>query len=197
MARTQASDELKLNEVKLSELYAAFFRIGGFTIGGGYVMLPMMQKEVVDKKGWVTDEDMVNYYALGSTVPGVIAINTATMVGYRKRGITGALSATAGMITPSLLIIMFIAAFLARFQEYEVVQSAFRGVRVAVFAVMVMAVVRIGKKVIKNWQGWALAIGAFFLVAALGISPVYVILATIALGAVLGVIKGNKEGRPS
>lgn len=168
--------------VKLIELYTTFFRIGGFTIGGGYVMLPMMQKEVVDNRGWVTDEDMINYYALASSVPGVIAINTATMVGYRMRGIPGAISGTAGMVTPSLVIIMFIAAFLTRFQDYPLVQSAFNGVRVAVFAVMVMAVIRIGKKVIKDWKGWALAILAFILVAAIGISPIVVILGAIVLG---------------
>lgn len=177
--------------VKLRELYMAFFRIGGFTIGGGYVMLPMMQKEVVDLKKWVTDEDMVNYYALASSVPGVIAINTATMVGYRMRGVIGAMAATAGMVTPSLCIIMFIAAFLTRFQEYVVVQSAFNGIRVAVFAVMVMAVVRIGKKVIKDWTGWLLAIIAFFLVAAFGLSPVVVILGTIVLGIGMAIIKSK------
>jgi len=179
----------KIRDVKLRELYMAFFRIGGFTIGGGYVMLPMMQKEVVDTKGWVTDEDMVNYYALGSTVPGVIAINTATMVGYKKRGLPGALASTAGMITPSLLIIMFIAAFLTRYQDYALVQSAFNGIRVAVFSIMVMAVVRIGKKVIKDWVGWSVAIGAFVVVAVVGISPIYVILAVITLGVIMGLRK--------
>lgn len=175
--------------VKLRELYMVFFRIGGFTIGGGYVMLPMMQKEVVDGKHWVTDEDMVNYYALASSVPGVIAINTSTMVGYRMRGVVGAMAATAGMVTPSLCIIMFIAAFLTRFQENLVVQSAFNGIRVAVFAVMVMAVVRIGKKVIKDWIGWILAILAFVLVASFGVSPIIVILGTIILGVVMAFLK--------
>lgn len=178
---------------KLSELYMAFFRIGGFTIGGGYVMLPMMQKEVVDNKGWVTDEDMVNYYALSSSVPGVIAINTATMVGYRMRGVRGAVSATAGMVTPSLVIIMFIAAFLTKFQDYAIVQSAFAGVRVAVFSVMVMAVVRIGKKVIKDWKGWLYALLAFLVVVVLDVSPIYVILCAIALGVTVSVIEMRKE----
>ena len=175
--------------VQLRELYMAFFRIGGFTIGGGYVMLPMMQKEVVDRKHWVTDEDMVTYYALASSVPGVIAINTATMVGYRMRGIVGAVAATAGMVTPSLCIIMFIAAFLTRFQEHVVVQSAFNGIRVAVFAVMVMAVIRIGKKVIKDWKGWLFAVIAFLLVAVIGLSPIFVIIGAIALGIVLAMIQ--------
>ncbi len=182
------------NSVKLRELYGAFFRIGGFTIGGGYVMLPMMQKEVVDQKCWVTDEEMVNYYALSSSVPGVIAINTATMIGYKLRGVKGALSATAGMVTPSLLIIMFIAAFLVRFQSYDVVQSAFKGIRVAVFAVMVMAVVRIGGKVIHDWRGVILALGAFLAVAFIGISPIYVILAIILLGGLGSALKGKKAG---
>lgn len=181
--------QMNNKNVKLAEIYSVFFRIGGFTIGGGYVMLPMMQKEVVDRKGWVSDEDMVNYYAMGSTVPGVISINTATMVGYRLRGLPGALAGTAGMVTPSLLIIMFIAAFLTRFQAYTVVQNAFKGIRVAVFAIMVMAVVRIGKKVIKDKQGWVLAAGAFILVAVFGVSPIYVILGIIGYGIVGGIRK--------
>lgn len=180
---------------KLSELYMAFFRIGGFTIGGGYVMLPMMQKEVVDNKGWVSDEDMVNYYALSSSVPGVIAINTATMVGYRMRGLVGAVSATAGMVTPSLVIIMFIAAFLSRFQDYPLVQSAFSGIRVAVFAVMVMAVIRIGKKVIKDWWGWLYAVLAFTAVAVFGVSPIYVILVAIGLGGLLTLARWPVDRR--
>ena len=185
------------HKVKLSELYMTFFRIGGFTIGGGYVMLPMMQKEVVDNREWVTDEDMINYYALASSVPGVIAINTATMVGYRLRGIPGALAGTAGMVTPSLIIIMFIAAFLTRFQDNPMVQSGFNGVRVAVFAVMVMAVVRIGKKVIKDWQGWVYACIAFLLVVAADISPIFVILSAIIFGVVGTLVKvrvGQEDG---
>lgn len=180
-----------MNQVKLSELYSAFFKIGGFTIGGGYVMLPMMQKEVVDNKEWVSDEDMVNYYALASSVPGVIAINTATMIGFKKRGLLGALAATAGMVTPSLVIIMFIAAFLSRFQEYKVVQNAFKGIRVAVFAVMLMAVVRIGQKAIHNWYGWLYALIAFLVVILFGISPIYVILSTIIIGILLSFVKGG------
>lgn len=180
------------NKATLLELYTTFFRIGGFTIGGGYVMLPMMQKEVVDNRGWVTDEDMVNYYALASSVPGVIAINTATMIGYRMAGIPGAIAGTAGMVTPSLCIIMFIAAFLTRFQGYPLVQSAFSGVRVAVFAVMVMAVVRIGKNVIKDWTGWLYAVVAFLLVVVLETSPIYVILMAMVLGILLTLVKAKK-----
>lgn len=175
---------------RLMDLYTAFFRIGGFTIGGGYVMLPMMQKEVVDQRGWVTDEDMVNYYALASSVPGVIAINTATMIGYRMRGVVGAIAGTAGMVTPSLVIIMFIAAFLTRFQDNVIVQSAFNGIRVAVFAVMVMAVIRIGKKVIKDWVGWLYAVLAFICVIFLNISPIFVILGAIVYGMIAIVLRG-------
>ena len=186
------------SEAKLTQLYRTFFIIGGFTIGGGYAMLPLMQKEVVDNQGWVTEQEMVNYYAIGSSVPGVIAINTATMVGFRLRGLKGALASTAGMVTPSLFIIMFIAAFLTRFQEYAVVKSAFAGIRVAVFTIMVMAVIRIGRRVILNFWGWVYAVLSFVLVAVMDLSPIYLILAAIGLGVFLSLFRTrgtSKEGR--
>ncbi len=175
-------------KVTYFDLFKTFFRVGGFTIGGGYVMLPMLQKEVVDVKGWVSDEDMVNYYALAQSIPGAIAINTSTMVGYQLKGLRGAFCSTAGMVTPSLLIIMLIASFFGRIHDNAIVASVFNGVRVAVFAIMVMAVIRIGKKVIKSIWGILLAIGAFTLVAYLKISPFYVILGSIILGIIMSVV---------
>jgi len=168
------------------ELFKTFFKIGGFTIGGGYVMLPMIQHEVVDVRKWATEEEISNYYALGQSVPGIIAINTATMIGYKKNSIKGAIFATAGMVTPSLIIIMIIAKFFAQFQEYALVQSGFRGIRAAVVATITMAVIRLGKKTIKGYFGIILAIVAFVIVGILKISPIYVIVGAIILGLIKG-----------
>ena len=101
---------------ELFDLFKAFFRIGGLTFGGGYAMLPMLEKEVVENKKWATSEELLDYYAVGQTTPGVIAVNTATFVGYKQRGIVGALFATAGVVFPSLVIIMIIIKCLD--QEY-------------------------------------------------------------------------------
>ena len=102
---------------ELLDMFLTFARIGGFTFGGGYAMLPMLQKEVVNGRHWATDEELMDYYAIGQCTPGIIAVNTATFVGYKNRGIPGAIAATLGVIAPSLVIIMIIAAFISNFIE--------------------------------------------------------------------------------
>lgn len=149
---------------ELGQLYAAFFRIGGFTFGGGYAMLPMIQKEVVESKKWATEEEVMDYYAIGQCTPGVIAINTATFIGYKVAGVLGALAATLGVVTPCWIIITIIALFIRNFAEYAAVQHALAGIRVAVFALVLDAVIKLGKKSIKNW-GCALICGIVFLVS--------------------------------
>ena len=149
---------------ELGQLYAAFFRIGGFTFGGGYAMLPMIQKEVVESKKWATEEEVMDYYAIGQCTPGVIAINTATFIGYKVAGVLGALAATLGVVTPCWIIITIIALFIRNFAEYAAVRHALAGIRVAVFALVLDAVIKLGKKSIKNW-GCALICGIVFLVS--------------------------------
>ena len=130
----------------LIQLFLIFARIGGFTFGGGYAMLPMLQKELVENKGWTTNEDLIDYYAIGQCTPGIIAVNVATFVGYKTKGVLGGISATLGVITPSIIIVGIIAAFLHGFQDYEVVQWAFAGIRAAVVALIINAVWKIAKK---------------------------------------------------
>ncbi|WP_461206164.1 chromate transporter [Clostridium sp. DL1XJH146] len=166
----------------LWELFSCFFRIGAFTFGGGYVMLPIIQREVVDVKNWATDEEVIDYYAIGQSTPGIIAVNTATFIGYKVKGVVGAIIATLGMVTPSLLIIMIIAAFFSHFQDYVVVQSAFAGIRAAVVALLINAVIKIGKKSIKDKIGFTISIVSFCIVAFLGISPIWIIIASSIIG---------------
>ncbi|MDZ7619920.1 MAG: chromate transporter, partial [Patescibacteria group bacterium] len=159
----------------LVELYAVFFRIGLFSIGGGYVMLPMLRREMVESRDWLTDDELMNYYAIGQATPGIIAINTATFVGYKRKGIVGGIAATLGMVTPSLIIITLIAALFARFQEVELVQRAFKGIRVAVAMLLVFTVWTLFRKTVKDAFGAILCLGACLAVVALDVSPIPVI----------------------
>lgn len=169
----------------LWKLYSVFFRVGFFTIGGGYAMLPMLRKEVVERYGWATDEEMMDYFAIGQSTPGIIAINTSTFIGYKKAGILGAVFSTLGMVTPSWIIIITIAVFFERFSEYAVVQSAFMGIRVVVVVLILNAVIKMGKKSITNWISIALAAGAFLFVILTSLSPIYVVLASALIGVIL------------
>ncbi len=133
-----------MNELLL--LYTTFFRIGLFTFGGGYAMLPMLTKEVVEKHHWATESELMDYYAIGQCTPGVLAINTATFIGYKKKGVLGGIAATLGVITPSLIIITLIASFLRNFADLEIVKHAFNGIRAAVVILILNAIVKLAKK---------------------------------------------------
>ncbi|GAA0176728.1 chromate transporter [Clostridium sediminicola] len=169
----------------LWELFWAFFRIGLFTFGGGYAMLPLIQKEVVEVKGWAKDEEVLDFYAIGQSTPGIIAINTATFVGYKVKKLKGAMAATIGMVIPSLIIIMVIATFFTRFQEYEVVQNAFMGIRAAVCAILVNSIYKMGKKAIVDKIGILIAVVAFIFISFINISPIFIVIGTAICGILL------------
>ena len=179
----------KTESPKLLELFCVFMRISAITIGGGYVMFPLMKSEVVDSKDWISDEEMVDYYALGQSVPGIIAMNTATLVGFRKRGIPGALVAAGGMALPSLVVILFIAAFLTPWFDHPTVQKAFAGIRAAVVAMIVMAVWQVGKKSVNSVSKGLIAAGSFLALAGTTLNPVLLILS----GALLGLFLFRKR----
>lgn len=174
---------------KLSEIFFVFLRISAFTIGGGYVMFPLMKSEVVDSKGWISDEEMVDYYALGQSIPGIIGMNTVTLIGYRKRGIPGAIAAAAGMAMPSLVIILLVIAFLAPYFDHPWAQKAFSGIRVAVTAMIVMAVWQIARKSLDRISKGAIAVGSFVAIVGLQANPVLM----IVTGALLGLLLFRKE----
>ena len=127
------------------ELYAAFFRIGLLTFGGGYAMLPMLQSEIVEKRKWATEEEVLNYFAVGQCTPGIIAVNTATFIGYKQKKIPGGIVATLGVISPSILIILIIARVLDHYSANLWVAHAFAGVRVAVCALVLSSIVKLWK----------------------------------------------------
>lgn len=131
-------------------LFWTFFKIGACTFGGGYAMLPIIQRELVEGRKWLTDEEVTDYYAIGQMTPGVIAVNVSTFVGMKRKGIIGAVFSTLGMITPSLIIITIIAAVLTNFASYPAVIHAFSGIRVAVLAMMTKTIITLIKKGVKD-----------------------------------------------
>ena len=189
---------------KLFKLYIVFFRIGLFTFGGGYAMLPMLEREIVERHKWATREELLDYYAIGQCTPGIIAVNTATFVGYSERGFMGALAATLGVITPSFVIILALASFLQNFENVPEVSHAFAGIRAAVASLILAAVINLFKSNViqlpSNKQETAKSYGALaanmlapfliFIVAFAGVavfalSPVYISIAAAVCGIIL------------
>ena len=170
----------------LFDLFRAFFTIGALTFGGGYAMLPMLEREIVTKHSWATNEELLNYFAIGQCTPGIIAVNTATFVGYKIKGIIGGIVATLGVVTPSMVIITIIAMVLENFMDIVWVQNAFAGIRVAVCALITVSVVKLFKSNVKQHWHIALAIIAFVVVALLKLSPVYVVVACAVLSFIFG-----------
>ena len=176
----------------LIDLFFTFCRIGGLTFGGGYAMIPIIQKEIVEEKKWATEEEVLDYYAVGQCTPGIIAVNTATFIGYKVHGIIGAIVATLGVVFPSLIIITIIAALLKNFANYSIVQHAFSGIRVVVIALIVSAILKLAKTSIKNSTTLIIAIIAFILVAFVNLSPIYIVIAAACIGLILKFIRGRK-----
>ena len=175
----------------LLDLFFTFARIGGFTFGGGYAMLPMLQRELVDKKKWTTEENLMDYYAIAQCTPGVIAVNTATLIGYRLKGITGGIIATLGVVFPSIVIITIIAAVLNNFADLKIVQDAFIGIRACVCALILDAVLKLGKKAITDKITLFIAIFVFALTCFLDVSPILLVL----LAAVAGLLFKGRHAK--
>lgn len=180
----------------LAQLFVSFAKIGVMTFGGGLAMLPMLERELVESKKWVTNEEILDYYAVGQCTPGIIAINTATFVGYKQSKVLGAVCATLGMVFPSLVIISVIAAVLSNFADIPAVQHAFAGIRIAVCALITSAVIKLAKSNVRSLAQIIIAILAFVIIAVFGASPVVVVIGSAVVGLVLGKfgLIGKKEG---
>ena len=177
---------------KLGELFLSFAKVGVMTFGGGYAMLPMFQREIVEKRGWATEEEMTDYYAISQCTPGPIAVNTATFVGQKRCGIPGGIAATLGAVFPSVVIITLIAAFLSNFADLPLVKNAFAGVRIVVCVLILNAVVKMGKKTVKDLPTWIIFLTVFALAVFTDVSPVLLIIAAALAGVLvknLGVKK--------
>ncbi len=171
------------------ELFWIFTKIGSVTFGGGYAMLPMLQKEITQKRNWVSEEDLLNYFAIGQCTPGIIFVNTATFVGYERKGVLGAVAATLGSILPSLLIITTISALFQNYADLIVVQQAFSAVRVVVGVLILNAVIDMWKKTIVNRICLVVAFISFFFSLFLNLSPIWIVLSMILLSSSTFLIK--------
>ena len=169
----------------LFELFVAFARVGVMTFGGGYAMLPIIEREIVDKRHWAELDEIMDYYAVGQCTPGVIAVNTATFVGYKLAGVPGGIAATIGVVFPSLIIITAIASVLTAFAEVPAVKSAFAGIRVCVCVLIFNSVVKLYKKAIVDKATFALFVVVFILSVLLDVSPVVFVLICAAVGIAL------------
>lgn len=175
------------------ELLISFVKIGFLTIGGGYVMLPMMQSELIDKKHWITEEELLDYYAVGQSTPGIIAVNVATFVGYKKAGITGGIVATLGIISPSLIIITALAGVIQSIDQYPNVQKAMSGINVAVCALITDATLNFIKKGVKNFVTLLVLLVSFLLIYYVKVPSYLIVLGAAFLGTITYFVKNKMK----
>lgn len=168
------------------DLFVTFFGIGLFTFGGGYAMLPLLERELVDKRGWVSKEEILDYYAIGQATPGIIAINTSTFCGAKKAGPLGGIIASLGFITPSIIIISLIANFLTAFSHVAYIQHAFAGIRVAVCALVLNTVINLVKTNANTTLKFLVFALTFVAIAFLKISPVFIVITVGIFGILWG-----------
>ncbi len=166
----------------LLKLFAAFARVGVLTFGGGYAMIPMLEREIVDRRGWATSEELMDYYAVGQCTPGVIAVNTATFIGYKTAGRLGGVVATLGVIFPSFVIITVIAGIIQNFADIPAVKSAFAGIRVCVCVLIFNSVVKLWKGAVRDKAALALCLLVFVLSVFFSISPIVFVVICAAAG---------------
>ena len=172
---------MEKKQVSLWQIFGVFAKIGAFTIGGGYAMIPIIQDEV-SRRGWISDDELPDIVALSQSAPGVLAVNISIFAGYRLRGIKGSIAATLGSITPSFCIILAIAMLFTAFKDNPWVVRAFKGIRPVVIALIAVPMLNMAKKCCKVWWAWLLAALALVLVAFLNVSPVYIILCVLTVG---------------
>ena len=175
------------------QLFTAFFKIGLFTFGGGMSMLPMLQRELVESKQWLTEEEILNYFAIGQCTPGIIAVNVATFCGYKRAGLSGAIVSTVGIVCPSWIVITLIAGSISRFSDILWIQRAMKGVYVAVAALLARAVFTFGKKIITDFVTAGIAAGAFLAMSVWNVSGILIVLAAGIIGFCAQIIRNGKR----
>ena len=173
------------------DLFLTFARVGIMTFGGGMAMLPILQQEVVENKHWATEEELVDYFAIGQCTPGIIAVNTATFVGQKRKGAPGGIVATLGLVFPSLVIISVLAGLITNFSHLAWVQNAFAGIQVCVCVLIFNAVTKLLKKSVIDWRTAVIFVLVLLGNLLLNVSPVWFVL----LAAVSGILLKAREGR--
>lgn len=178
--------------VSLWNIFWVFAKIGAFTIGGGYAMIPLIKDELV-KRGWLTEEELPDIIALAQSAPGVLAVNMSIFAGHRMRGFKGSLAATLGSVLPSFLMILLIAMLFTGYQDNPVVVRIFKGIRPVVVSLIAVPMINMARKGNKTWWSWAISIIVLFLVAFMNYSPIYILLVLIVLALFYTLFKERRD----
>ena len=177
--------------VSLLKLFAVFAKIGAFTIGGGYAMIPLIQDEMT-RRGWISDDELPDIIALAQSAPGVLAVNVSIFAGYRLRGLKGSIVATIGTVLPSFVAILLIAMFMSNFQDNPIVQRIFNGIRPVVVSLIAVPMINMARKNNKTWWAWVITLVTLLLVAFLKVSPIYILLVLIILATAVSLYREKK-----
>ena len=183
---------IKNEMISLWKIFGVFATIGAFTIGGGYAMIPIIQNEM-DKRGWISEEELPDIIALSQSAPGILAVNISIFAGYRLRGIKGSIAATLGTIMPSFIIILLIAMIFTNFKDNPVVIRIFKGIRPVVVSLIAVPMVNMAKKSNTTWWAWLITILTMVLVAFIEISPIYILLVLIVISFTVTYLREQKE----
>lgn len=181
-----------MTTISLKDIYIRFFRIGTLLLGGGYVILPLLQSEIAEKYDCITDDDVCEYYAISQSLPGVIAVNTAVFVGYKLARTKGALAAITGMVTPAFLSIILLANLLTQIVHVPFVQNLFLGVGIGVLALLFQAVNEMWKKSIVDKGAFIIFLASFIALILFKVFPIYIVISGIVLGVILGFIRSRR-----
>ncbi len=181
-------------EVSLWRIFIVFAKIGAFTIGGGYAMIPLIRDEMVGR-GWMSDEELPDIIAMAQSAPGVLAVNMSIFAGHKLRGVKGSVTATLGSVLPSFITILLIAMIFTNFRDNPIVERVFKGVRPVVVSLIAVPMINMARKNNKVWWAWAISAVTLFLVAFLSFSPIYILLVLIVVSASVAVIRNKKEAR--
>ena len=179
--------------VSLWRIFCVFAKIGAFTIGGGYAMIPIIRDELV-KRGWLTDEELPDIIALAQSAPGVLAVNMSIFAGYKMRGTKGSIAATLGSILPSFLTILLIAMLFAGYKDNPVVVRIFKGIRPVVVSLIIVPMINMARKGNKTWWAWLISAVTLVAVAFLGFSPIWILLVLIVLAVLFTMFKERRDG---
>ena len=180
-----------MEQVSLWKLFGVFAKMGAFTIGGGYAMLPLIEQEMTSR-GWISQEDIQDIIVLAQGAPGILAVNMAIYTGNKIRGLKGSIVSAIGAVLPSLVIILLIAMFFSEFRDNDIVRRIFQGVRPAAVALILVAGVRLAVSGCKEWWIWVIALASLLAVAFLKVSPIWIILVTLSVSVCVSLIKQKK-----
>ena len=182
------------SKASLIQIFGVFSKIGAFTIGGGYAMIPLIQDEMT-RRGWLSEEELPDIIALAQSAPGVLAVNVSIFAGYRLRGLKGSIAATIGTVLPSFVTILLIAMFMSSFKDNPIVNRIFSGIRPVVVSLIAVPMINMARKNNRTWWAWAICIATLLAVTLLKVSPIYILVVLIVISAAFYTLKEKKWKR--